>query len=79
MMQGSNGLEKQNGNTSQTNDVSEDLRDLVIILSPFTHGLKIFRIIPVITSKLRIFAQWSNKNVAIYYLETQPSNQLDLK
>ena len=46
-MQGSNGLEKQNGNTSQTNDVSEDLRDLVIILSPFTHGLKIFRIIPV--------------------------------
>ena len=35
MMQGSNGLEKQNGNTSQTNDVSEDLRDLVIILPPF--------------------------------------------
>ena len=30
-MQGSNGLEKQNGNTSQTNDVSEDLRDF----SPF--------------------------------------------
>ena len=47
-MQGSNGLEKQNGNTSQTNDVSEDLRDLVI-LPPFTLGLKIFRI-------LRIFA-----------------------
>ena len=55
-MQGSNGLEKQNGNTSQTNDVSEDLRNLVIILPPFTHGLKIFRIIPVISSKLRIFA-----------------------
>ena len=35
-MQGSNGLEKQNGNTSQTNDVSEDLRDLVIIY-PLLH------------------------------------------
>ena len=32
-MQGSNGLEKQNGNNSQTNDVSEDLCDFIIILS----------------------------------------------
>ena len=55
-MQGSNGLEKQNGNTSQTNDVSEDLCDFIITLSPFIHGLKIFMLVSVISSELAIFA-----------------------
>jgi hypothetical protein len=40
-MQGSNGLEKQNGNTSQTNDVSEDLCDFIIIFPLYTRSQNI--------------------------------------